>query len=58
VVVHICCKLLFPMFHLFFRHILQTYITSALSGYCVCFIIVLKCSRKCFKCMFQVFNLS
>jgi hypothetical protein len=32
-VVHVCCKLLFLMFHLFFRHTLQVY----LSGCCICF---------------------
>jgi hypothetical protein len=46
-VVHICCKLLFSMFYLFFRHMLQvhlsrccirfhTYDASVLSGCCVC----------------------
>jgi hypothetical protein len=32
-VVHVCCKLLFWMFHRFFRHMLQ----MCLSGCCVCF---------------------
>jgi hypothetical protein len=34
VVVHLCCKLLFPMFHLFF----QTYVASVFIWiYCICF---------------------
>jgi hypothetical protein len=47
-VVHVCCKLLFPMFHLFFLtyvasvfiwilHIFHMYVTSVLSECCVCF---------------------
>ena len=58
-VVPICCKLLFPMFHLFFRRMLQV----CLSGCCICleicFISVL--SRCCvcfcngFKCSLGVF---
>jgi hypothetical protein len=32
-VVHICCKRLFPMFHLFFRRMFQV----CLSGCCICF---------------------
>ena len=32
-VVHVCCKRLFPMFHLFFRCMLQV----CLSGCCICF---------------------
>ena len=32
-VVHVCCKRLFPMFHLFFRRMLQV----CLSGCCICF---------------------
>jgi len=58
-VVHICCKLLFSMFHLFFfKHMLQVY----LFGCCICFtrvtIVVSGCcisvfasvSDICFKC--------
>ena len=33
IVVHVCCNRLFPMFHLFFRYMLQV----CLSGYCICF---------------------
>ena len=32
-VVHVCCKLLFSMFYLFFRHMLQV----CLSACCICF---------------------
>jgi hypothetical protein len=32
-VVYICCKRMFPMFHLFFRYMLQV----CLSRYCICF---------------------
>ena len=32
-VVHVCCKLLFPMFYLFFRRMLQV----CLSVCCICF---------------------
>jgi len=50
-VVHVCCKLLFLMFHLFFEtyiasvfiwmlHIFYTYVASVLFGYCVYFAIV------------------
>jgi hypothetical protein len=46
IVAHVCCKRLFPMFHLFFRRMLQvcvirmlhmfyTYVASVLSGCCV-----------------------
>jgi hypothetical protein len=51
--VHVCCKHLFSMFHLFFRRMLQV----CLSGCCVCVAIVFKCfsrvfhvSYACFKC--------
>jgi hypothetical protein len=33
IAIHVCCKCLFQMFHLFFRHKLQVY----LSGCCICF---------------------
>jgi hypothetical protein len=67
--VHVCCKLLFPMFHLFFfrrmlqvsfiwmLHMFHTYVASVLSGCCVCFTMFFRCFCKCFKCMFQVFDL-
>ena len=59
-VVHICCKLLFPMFHLFFQtyvasvfiwtlHMFHIYVSSVLSGCCICFTMVFK--------RFQVFLL-
>jgi hypothetical protein len=46
-VIHVCCKLLFPMFLLFFHtyvasvfiwmlHVFYTYGASVLSGCCVC----------------------
>ena len=47
-VLHVCCKLLFLMFHLFFEtyiasvfiwmlHVFHTYVASVLSGCCICF---------------------
>ena len=58
-VVHICCKRLFPMFYLFFQtyvesvliwmlHMFYKYIASVLSGCCVCVAIV-------FQVFLQVF---
>ena len=52
--VHVFCKLLFSMFHLFFQmyaanvfiwmlHMFHTYVASVLSGCCVCFTMVFKC---------------
>jgi hypothetical protein len=67
-VVYACCKLLFPVFLLFFQayvacvfiwmlHMFHTYVVSVLSRYCICFAIVfkcfLRCSCKCFRCIFQ-----
>ena len=72
VVVHVCCKRLFQMFHLFFKRTLQV----CLSGCCICFTYMLqvfyldvayvfndfssvfRCFCKCFRHMFQVFHLS
>jgi hypothetical protein len=57
-VVHLCCKHLWPMFHLFFRCMLQEY----LSRYFICFIhmlqvfyldVVYACHG--FKCFFLLF---
>ena len=62
-VVHLCCKCLFPMFHMFFQmyvasvfirmlHMFHTYIVSVLFGCCVRVAMVF----KCFMCVFlQVF---
>jgi hypothetical protein len=66
IVVHVCCKLLFSMFHLFFQtyvasvfiwilHMFHTYVANILSGSCVCFAMVFLCvfisvSDTCFKC--------
>jgi hypothetical protein len=57
IVVHVCCKLLFPMFHLFF----QTYVASVLSGYYIHFTHTLQVSYldvvyvlQCFSSVFQV----
>jgi hypothetical protein len=61
IIVHLCCKCLFPVFYLFFRHMLymfHTYVSSILSGRYVMFAIVFKCfsgvfasvSETCFKC--------
>jgi hypothetical protein len=58
-VVHVCCKLLFSMLHLFFQtyvasvfiwmlHMFHTYVASVLSRCCVCFIMVFKCSSGAF----------
>jgi len=68
-VVHICCKLLFPMCFICFSnvcasvfiwmlHMFHTYITSVLFGCYVCFTMVLRCFCKCFRYIFQVFHLS
>ena len=46
--IHVCCKRLFQMFHLFFQmyvanvfiwllHMFHTYVANVLSGCCVCF---------------------
>jgi hypothetical protein len=63
-VVHVCCKYMFLMFHLFFRCTLQV----CLSRYCICFTYTLQVFYldiayvynvfKCFIRMFQVFHLS
>jgi hypothetical protein len=56
-VVHVCCKLLFLMFHMFFQtcvasvfiwmlHMFHTYVATVLSGCCVCFTIVFECFFK------------
>ena len=61
-VVYVYCKLLFPMFHLFFQtyiasvfiwmlHMFHTYVGSVLSGCCICFAMVF----KCFRVVLQVF---
>jgi hypothetical protein len=55
-IVHVCCKCLFPMFHYFFRRILQlclcrcfhAYVASILLGRCIC----LQLFFKCFLCVF------
>jgi hypothetical protein len=58
-IVHVCCKRPFPMFHLFFQtnvasmfiwkfHMFHIYVASVLSGCCIYVAIV-------FKCFFQVF---
>ena len=52
-VVHVCCKRLFPIFHLCFRtyvtsvfiwmlHIFHIYVASVLSGFCLCVAMVFK----------------
>jgi hypothetical protein len=71
-VVHVCCKLLFPMFYQFFLDICckRVYLDVAYVSqiYCKCFIwifcmfyngfqVFLMCFCKCFRCMFQVFYL-
>jgi hypothetical protein len=45
-IIHVCCKCLFLMFHLFFRRMLQVY----LSGYCICLQLFFKCFYVCFAC--------
>jgi hypothetical protein len=67
-VVHVYCKILFAMFHLFFYvcckcfiwmlHMFHTYVASVLSTCCVCFTMVLRCFYKCFRYILQVFHLS
>jgi hypothetical protein len=63
IVVHIYCKRLFLMFHLFFRRILQVccldvaYVSHIL---CKCFLRMLLCVAivfKCFMCFLQVFQM-
>jgi hypothetical protein len=66
-VVYICCKCLFLMLHLFFQtyvtnvfiwmlHMFHTYVTSVLSGCCIClqlfFQVFFMCFCKCFRRMF------
>jgi hypothetical protein len=62
-VVHLCCKLLFPLFHLFFQtyvasvfiwklHMFHAYVANILSGCCVRVAEVF----KCFMCFSQVFQ--
>jgi hypothetical protein len=71
-VIHICCKLMFSMFYLFFRRMLQV----CLFGCYICFTHMLqvfyldltyvlqwfqvffRCFCKRFRCIFQVFYLS
>ena len=67
----VCCKLLFPMFHLFFQtyvasvfiwmlHMFHTYVTSVLSGCCIClqwFLSIFRCFCNYFRLMFQVLHL-
>jgi hypothetical protein len=58
-VVHVCCKLLFPMFHLFF----QTYVASLFiwmlhmfdTYACKCFIWILHMLCNSFKCFLGIF---
>jgi hypothetical protein len=61
IVVHLCCKRLFPVFYLFSDiccTCVHTYVSSVLSGRYVMFAIVFKCfsgvfanvSETCFKC--------
>jgi len=51
--IHVCCKRLFQMFHLFFQmyvanvfiwllHMFHTYVASVFSGCCVCFTLIFK----------------
>jgi hypothetical protein len=69
-VVHVCCKSLFPMFQLFFQtyvtsafiwmlHIFHTYVASVLCGCCVCFTWFSSVSRvsSTFRRMLQVLHL-
>jgi hypothetical protein len=63
-VVHVCCKRLSPMFHLFFKRMLQVclfgcciqfypYVTSVLSGCCIS--VFASVSDACFKCFICLF---
>ena len=58
-VIHLYCKCLFPIFHLFFHtnvasvfvwmlHMCHTYVAIVLSGRCVCVSMVFKCSHVVF----------
>ena len=51
-VVHVCYKLLFPTFHLFFRHILQV----CLSRCCICFTYMLQVFYRCCVCVYNGFQ--
>jgi hypothetical protein len=59
IAIHVCCKRLFKVYHLFFRRI--TYVVSVLFGCCICFHTnVASVCSKCFihfTCMLQVFYL-
>ena len=55
--IHVCCKCMFQIFHLF-----QTYVVNILSGYCICFsgythrfLTSIKSVSSIFRCMLQVF---
>jgi hypothetical protein len=61
-VVHVCCKHLSPMFHLFFQmyvtsvfigmlHMLHIYVASVLSGFYVYLQLLFKCYQVFFVCV-------
>jgi hypothetical protein len=66
-IVHVHCKCLFSMFHLFFQtyvasmfiwmfHMFHIYVANVLSGCCICVAIVFKCFSRCFcKCFRRIF---
>jgi hypothetical protein len=64
-IIHVCCKLLFLMFHLFFKMyvasvfiwILHMFYTYVASGFISMFVYVLQWLLKCFKVFFQVFKM-
>jgi hypothetical protein len=63
-VVYACCKLLFPVFLLFFQayvacvfiwmlHMFHTYVVSVLSRYCICFAVFFKVFLQVFQMRFS-----
>jgi hypothetical protein len=72
VVIHVRCKHLFQMVHMFFQmyvacvflwlHMFHTYVAIVLCGCCIYFAMtfssVFMCFFKCFGLIFQVFHLS
>jgi hypothetical protein len=45
-------QIYFASVFIWMLHMFHAYVASVLSGYCVCFVMVLRCFCKCFKRMF------
>jgi hypothetical protein len=63
IVLHVCCKFLFPMLQLFLQtyvvsvcirmlHMFYTYAVSVFIWMLYMFYMIFKCFCKCFRCMF------